>query len=124
MTWLRNLPHQIPFRAASAVVSRDETTIVGDFLCTANDFMPAEIMLVEAMAQFAGGLVLEEQGFLTGIDACEVDVPISEGDVVRIEATLEMSFGGTHRFRASASRGGVEIGRGRFYLAAGAGTPA
>ena len=29
-------------------------------------------MAVEAMAQLAGGLVFHEQGFLTGIDRCEI----------------------------------------------------
>jgi len=124
MSWLRNLPHQIPFRAASAVVRRDATTISGDFVCSANDEMPAEIMLVEAMAQFAGGLALESRGLLTGIDGCEIDAPILPGDRVRIDVVLEASFGGTHRFRGTASRDGVEIGRGRFYLAAGEAPPA
>lgn len=118
MSWLRNLPHQIPFRAASVVLQRTATTISGDFVCTANDAMPPEIMLVEAMAQFAGGLALDARGFLTGIDDCVIEGALTPGDTIRIEVTLEASFGGTHRFRATASRDGVEIGRGRFYLAA------
>jgi len=115
--WLRSLPHQIPFRAASSVSRRDENSIAGSFLCTANDELPPEIMLVEAMAQFAGGLVFEKQGFVTGIDQCEVLRPIEAGDVVDIAVTLEASFGGTHRFSATGTIGGVEVARGRFYLA-------
>lgn len=120
MSWLAALPHQIPFRAASALVRRDATTIEGDFLCTADDVLPGEVMLVEAMAQFAGGLVLEAQGFLSGIDRCELDRAIEPGDIVRIAVVLEASFGGLHRFSGTAHCGGVEIGRGRFYLAAAA----
>ncbi len=118
MSWLSSLPHQIPFRAASAVVRRDATTIEGDFLCTANDVLPDELMLVEGMAQFAGGLALESAGFLSGIDACTIEGPIEPGDVIRISLTLEASFAGVHRFSGTALRNGVEVGRGRFYLAA------
>ena len=117
MTWLSSLPHQIPFRAASSVVCRGERSIEGKFLWTANDTMPPELMLVEAMAQFAGGLVFESQGFLTGIDGCEVTRAIEPGDVVVCRVTLDANFGGTFRFSGVAEIGGVEVGRGRFYLA-------
>lgn len=114
--WLASLPHHIPFRAASAVTHRDEKSIAGTFLCTANDTLTPEVMLVEAMAQFAGGLVFERQGFVTGIDRCEVLRAIEPGDVVDIAVTLEASFGGTHRFDAKGTIGGVQVARGRFYL--------
>lgn len=117
MTWLTSLPHQIPFRAASSVISRDESSIRGKFLWTANDLATPEVMLVEAMAQFAGGLVFEAQGFISGIDDCEVARPVSAGDVVIIDVALEADFGRIFRFRGTASIDGVEIGRGRFYLA-------
>src|SRR3954468_16956612 len=106
MSWLSNLPHQIPFRAASAVTQRSETAIEGNFLCTANDTLNNELMLVEAMAQFAGGLVLKEQGFVSGIDRCEVLRAIEPGDVVNITVTVEASFGGIHRFTGTGSIGG------------------
>jgi len=80
MNWLANLPHQIPFRAASAVRRVDDKTIEGVYVCTANDILPTGVMVLEAMAQFAGGLVLKEQGFLTGMDRCEVLRPIEPGD--------------------------------------------
>ena len=117
MTWLDNLPHQIPFRAASSGVRIDDKTIEGTFLCTANDMLPLEVMAVEAMAQLAGGLVFEQQGFLTGVDACEFDRAILPGDVIRFVVTLDAAFGGTFRFSARGSVDGVEIVRGRFYLA-------
>lgn len=119
MTWLSSLPHQIPFRAASAATWRDEKTIEGTFLCTANDFLTPEIMVMEAMAQFGGGLVFGggAHGMLTGIDGCEVARAIEPGDVVRIVVTHEASFGGVHRFSGSGSVAGLECVRGRFYLA-------
>jgi 3-hydroxymyristoyl/3-hydroxydecanoyl-(acyl carrier protein) dehydratase len=117
MTWLDNLPHQIPFRAASAAQRIDDKTIEGTFLCTANDALPQEVMAVEAMAQLAGGLVFDEQGFLTGIDACEIDRPIVAGDVVRFTVTLDAAFGGTFRFTARGAVDGVDVIRGKFYLA-------
>jgi 3-hydroxymyristoyl/3-hydroxydecanoyl-(acyl carrier protein) dehydratase len=117
MTFLQSLPHQIPFRAASAATRVDDRTIEGTFVCTANDAMPAELMAVEAMAQLAGGLVFHAQGFLTGIDRCEIDHAIAPGDLVRFVVKLEATFGGTFRFSGQGSIDGVEVVRGRFYLA-------
>ena len=117
MSWLGNLPHQIPFRAASAVRRIDEKTIEGIYVCTANDLLPTGVMAVEAMAQFAGGLVLEEQGFLTGIDRCEVMREIVPGDVLVCVVSLEAEFGGTFRFSGTGQIDGVDAVRGRFYLA-------
>ena len=117
MSWLAALPHQIPFRAASSGVRIDDKTIEGTFVCTANDMLPLEVMVVEAMAQLAGGLVFEQQGFLSGIDGCEIDRAIVPGDVVRFVVMLDAAFGGTFRFSGRGSLDGVEIVRGRFYLA-------
>jgi 3-hydroxymyristoyl/3-hydroxydecanoyl-(acyl carrier protein) dehydratase len=117
--WLTSLPHQIPFRAASAVTRRDETTIEGTFLVTANDPLPFEIMIVEAMAQFAGGLAFHERkghGFLSGVDRCEVVRPVVAGEIVHVTVKMEASFGGIFRFTGSGSVDGVEVVRGRFYL--------
>jgi len=115
--WLSKLPHQIPFRAASAVRRIDEKSIEGIYLCTANDVLPTGVMVVEAMAQFAGGLVLESQGYLTGVDRCEVLREIVPGDVVVCTVTLEVAFGGTFRFSGTGQIEGVDVVRGRFYLA-------
>ncbi len=119
MSWLSSLPHQIPFRAASAVIRRDENSIEGTFLCTASDSSYPEIMLIEAMAQFAGGLVFpgSRHGLLSGIDGCEITRPIEPGDVVTLVVAREASFGGLHRFSGRALVAGLECARGRFYLA-------
>lgn len=81
--------------------------------------MAPELMLVEAMAQFAGGLAFHEggHGMLTGIESCVVSRAIVPGDVVTIEVNLEADFGGIFRFDGTASIDGLECGRGRFYLA-------
>jgi 3-hydroxymyristoyl/3-hydroxydecanoyl-(acyl carrier protein) dehydratase len=117
MSWLSSLPHQIPFRAASSVIARDAKSIDGKFLWTANDEGTPEIMVVEAMAQFAGGLVFDAQGFISGIDSCEVTRKIDTGDVVIVHVSLEADFGRIFRFSGTASIDGVEVARGRFYLA-------
>lgn len=126
MSWLSTLPHQIPFRATSDARPIDEKTIEGDFLCTANDALfPGEcsldIMLIEAMAQCAGGIAFRERpghGYLSGIDHFETDRPVEPGDFVTIRATLDAEFGSLYRFSAIASAGGLEFARARFYLAA------
>lgn len=118
MSWLSNLPHQIPFRAASAATRIDEKTIEGVYVCTANDVLPTGVMAMEAMAQFAGGLVFREQGFFTGIDRCELARPLEPGDVMTCVVTLEAEFGGTFRFSGTGSVDGLEVLRGRFYLSA------
>lgn len=124
MSWLGNLPHQIPFLAATAVRRIDETTIEGIYVCTANEILPSGVMAVEAMAQFAGGLVLEDQGFLTGIDRCEVLREIVPGDVMVCVVSLEAAFGGTFRFSGTGQIDGADAVRGRFYLATGQRTEA
>jgi 3-hydroxymyristoyl/3-hydroxydecanoyl-(acyl carrier protein) dehydratase len=118
VSWLAELPHQIPFRAASTGRRIDDKTIEGTFLCTANETLPPEVMLVEAMAQLAGGLVFREgHGLLSGVDGCEVTRAVEPGDVVQLRVTLEAGFGGTYRFSGTASIGGLQFARGRFYLA-------
>jgi 3-hydroxymyristoyl/3-hydroxydecanoyl-(acyl carrier protein) dehydratase len=118
VTWLASLPHQIPFRAASAATRVDEKTIEGRYVCTANDAMPSGTMAVEAMAQLGGGLAFaESHGLLTGIDQCEVDRAIEAGDVIHFTVTLDADFGGTFRFTGRGVVDGVEVIRGRFYLA-------
>jgi 3-hydroxymyristoyl/3-hydroxydecanoyl-(acyl carrier protein) dehydratase len=125
-SWLGLLPHQIPFRAASAAVSITDDSIEGSFLCTANDALsegaaPIDLMLIEAMAQFAGGLAFGERpghGYLSAIERCSIDRLVSAGETVHIRVEREAEFGGVFRFHGRATIDGVEIARGRFYLAA------
>jgi 3-hydroxymyristoyl/3-hydroxydecanoyl-(acyl carrier protein) dehydratase len=120
MSWLSSLPHQIPFRSASAVVRRDEKTIEGKFLWTANETLPAQVMLLEAMAQFAGGVAFAHRpghGLLVGVDYCEITGEIVPGDLVEIAVTKDAEFGGMHRFTGTGRIGELQCIRARFYLA-------
>jgi 3-hydroxymyristoyl/3-hydroxydecanoyl-(acyl carrier protein) dehydratase len=120
VTWLASLPHQIPFRAASAATRIDDKTIEGVYVCTADDTMPTDVMVIEAMAQLGGGLAFahsHSHAFLSGIDECEIDRVIEAGDVIRFVVTLDADFSGTFRFTGSGAIDGVEVIRGRFYLA-------
>ena len=115
---MRELPHQIPFRVASKLIRRDATSIEGEFVCTANDAMPLDVMLVEAMAQFGGALVFDAQGYLSAIDDCQLArLPIA-GEIVRVEVKLDASLGALHRFSAVGRIDGVEVVRARFCLSA------
>ncbi|HYO76915.1 MAG TPA: hypothetical protein VE010_10670, partial [Thermoanaerobaculia bacterium] len=102
---------------ASAVRRVDEKTVEGVYVCTANDILPSGVMMLEAMAQFAGGLVMKEQGFLNGMVRCEVLRAVEPGDELVCTVTLEAEFGGTFRFSGVGRIAGVEAVRGRFYLA-------
>lgn len=115
---MRELPHQIPFRVASKLIRRDARSIEGEFVCTANDAMPLDVMLVEAMAQFGGALVFDAQGYLSAIDDCEVARAPVAGDVVLLEVRLDASLGALHRFTAVGRIDGVEVARARFCLSA------
>ena len=125
-SWLGLLPHQIPFRAASAAAVITDDAIEGSFLCTADDALaagalPIDIMLIEAMAQFAGGLAFRERpghAYLSAIERCSIDRLIAIGEVVQIRVQREADFGGVFRFLGQASVNGLEVARGRFYLAA------
>lgn len=101
----------------------DEKTIEGIYVCTANDILPTAVMAVEAMAQFAGGLVLESQGFLTGVDRCAVSRELVPGDVMVCTVALEAEFGGTFRFTGTGRVDGVDVVQGRFYLASANANP-
>lgn len=120
MSWLASLPHQIPFRAASAATIRDERTIEGVYVCTADDVLPPDVMAIEAMAQLGGGLAFAGAGshaLLTGVDRCVAERPFVAGDVIRFVVTLDAAFGSMFRFTGYGSVDGVEVIRGRFYLA-------
>ena|SRR5438067_5138300 len=117
MTWLSSLPHQIPFRAASTGRRVDDRTIEGTYLCAAED--PA-LFVAEAMAQLAGGLVFDaaQHGFLSGIEDLVLDRAPVVGDIVHIAVRLDAELGGLFRFSARGTIDGVDVARGRFYLAA------
>ena len=120
------VPHQIPFRAASAARRIDERTIEGIFLVSANDALAEgsspSLMLLEAMAQMAGSLIFDDPavpGFLTAVDDAEFPDSLVAGDRVEVLVRLDAEFGGMHRFSGTLSMSGFVIGKARFYLAGG-----
>ena len=94
------LPHRYPFLLVDRIVELEPDRIVGIKNVTANepffqghfpDFpvMPG-VLIVEAMAQVAGVLVLKELGaqkavFLASIDQAKFRRPVVPGDQLRIE---------------------------------------
>src|SRR5689334_20476773 len=82
--------------------------------------LPHPILVVEAIAQLAGGLAFREQrghGFLSGIDGVTLDRPIEPGETVRFRVIMTASFGAIFRFTGTGTVEGVEVIRGKFYLA-------
>ena len=123
-SWLDFLPHQIPFRAASAARRVDEKTMEGLYICSADDGLFEGVvpisMIFEAMAQLGGGVAFAEsksQGWLSAIDDASVDAVLEAGDIVHLRVELEASFGRIFRFRGFGFRQGLEFARAKFYLA-------
>ena len=125
-SWLASLPHQIPFRAASAARQIDQESAEGLYLCSAGYALAEgggiawEILLVEAMAQVAGMLAFgasSTPGFLSAVDEVRIDEQPQIGDriVLRVRRTAE--FGRIFRFEGVAERDQMQIGRAKFYLA-------
>jgi 3-hydroxymyristoyl/3-hydroxydecanoyl-(acyl carrier protein) dehydratase len=123
--WLRSLPHQIPFRAASSAQQVDSKTIEGTFLITANDALnegalSSQTLIFEAMAQIGGTISFQNDprpGFLSAIDRATLAAPLAVGDRIVLRVTLDADFGGVFRFSGSARRDGEELASARFYLA-------
>jgi len=84
------------------MLSVDDDSIEGSFLCTADDAlaaggMPIDVMLIEAMAQFAGGLAFRDRpghGYLSAIDRCSIDRMIVAGGVESMSRIPMASDGG------------------------------
>ncbi|HXI11408.1 MAG TPA: hypothetical protein VNM92_02020 [Thermoanaerobaculia bacterium] len=124
-SWLSTLPHQIPFRAASRVTRMDEVSVDGIYLCSSADALteggPVPVwMVIEAMAQIAGGLAFRDRpghGYLSAIDDASIDGPLESGESLELKVEMEANFGGIFRFRGRAFRAGSECARAKFYLA-------
>lgn len=99
------LPHRYPFLLVDRIIELDETRIVGIKNVTANepffighfpDFpvMPG-VLIIEAMAQTAGVLVLNsipdrenKLVLLVSVDAAKFRRPVVPGDQLRMEMTV------------------------------------
>ena len=97
------LPHRYPFLLVDRIVELEADRIVGIKNVTANEpffqghfpefpVMPG-VLIVEAMAQVAGVLVLKDLGsqaavFLASIDQAKFRRPVVPGDQLRIEMQI------------------------------------
>jgi beta-hydroxyacyl-ACP dehydratase FabZ len=97
------LPHRYPFLLVDRIIELESDRIVGIKNVTANEpffaghfpefpVMPG-VLIVEAMAQVAGVLVLKEMGaqkavFLASIEQAKFRRPVVPGDQLRIEMKL------------------------------------
>lgn len=123
--WLRALPHQIPFRAASSAQRIDDSTIAGTMLVSAGDALAegepiSQLLIFEAMAQIGGALAFgvdAEPAHLSAIDRAELSSPVVVGDRIDLRVTLDAHFGAIFRFSGTATRDGEQVATARFYLA-------
>jgi beta-hydroxyacyl-ACP dehydratase FabZ len=122
----RILPHRYPFLLVDRIVELEAERVVGIKNVTANepffaghfpDFpvMPG-VLIVEAMAQTAGVLVLknipdrdEKLVFLVSVDAARFRKPVIPGDTLRLEMTVIKRKGSVAKMAGRATVDGVLV---------------
>jgi 3-hydroxyacyl-[acyl-carrier-protein] dehydratase len=122
----RILPHRYPFLLVDRIVELEAERVVGIKNVTANepffaghfpDFpvMPG-VLIVEAMAQAAGVLVLrtiEDRDnklvFLVSVDAARFRKPVVPGDTLRLEMTVIKRKGSVAKMAGRATVDGVLV---------------
>jgi 3-hydroxyacyl-[acyl-carrier-protein] dehydratase len=123
---IRNiLPHRYPMLLVDRILEMDETTIVGLKNVTVNepffmghfpDFpvMPG-VLVVEAMAQVAGVLVLSSMPrgdklvLLASVEEAKFRKPVVPGDQLRIKMTIERRKASVAKMRGEATVDGVLV---------------
>jgi beta-hydroxyacyl-ACP dehydratase FabZ len=122
----RILPHRYPFLLVDRIVELEAERVVGIKNVTVNepffaghfpDFpvMPG-VLIVEAMAQTAGILVLknipdrnEKLVFLVSVDAARFRKPVVPGDTLRLEMTVIKRKGSVAKMAGRATVDGVLV---------------
>jgi len=122
----RILPHRYPFLLVDRIIELEAERVVGIKNVTANepffaghfpDFpvMPG-VLIVEAMAQAAGVLVLrtiEDRDnklvFLVSVDAARFRKPVVPGDTLRLEMTVIKRKGSVAKMAGRATVDGVLV---------------
>ena len=118
------LPHRYPFLLVDRIVELEPERIVGIKNVTANepffqghfpDFpvMPG-VLIIEAMAQVAGVLVLKELGaqkavFLASIEQAKFRRPVVPGDQLRIEMKVRKRKATVAKMYGTATVDGVVV---------------
>ena len=120
------LPHRYPFLLVDRIIEMDELRVVGIKNVTVNepffaghfpDFpvMPG-VLIVEAMAQTAGILVLSsipdrasKLVFLVSVDAARFRKPVVPGDQLRIEMSVIRRKGSVAKMAGRATVDGVLV---------------
>ncbi len=126
MSFLSLLPHQIPFRALSAIDSIDASRAQGVYFCSGTDEIsggnpPFMMMIFEAMAQLGGSVAFagsHEPAWLSGISDAALAAPVLPGDRILLRVELQGQFGAMYRFEGTGFRDDQEIARAKFYLVA------
>ena len=114
------LPHRYPFLLVDRIIEMDgEQSCIGIKNVTINEpFFPGHfpqrpimpgVLIVEAMAQTAGALVLEHNSehagklvFFTLIDACKFRKPVVPGDVLHLHVQLSHKRVPMYKFKVEA----------------------
>jgi 3-hydroxyacyl-[acyl-carrier-protein] dehydratase len=122
----RILPHRYPFLLVDRIVELEAERIVGIKNVTVNEpffsghfpnfpVMPG-VLIVEAMAQAAGVLVLrniadrdDKLVFLVSVDAARFRKPVVPGDTLRLEMTLIKRKGSVAKMAGRATVDGVLV---------------
>jgi len=122
----RILPHRYPFLLVDRIIELEAERIVGIKNVTVNepffaghfpDFpvMPG-VLIVEAMAQTAGVLVLrtiadrdDKLVFLVSVDAARFRKPVVPGDTLRLEMTMIKRKGSVAKMAGRATVDGVLV---------------
>ena len=122
----RILPHRYPFLLVDRIVELEETRIVGMKNVTVNEpffnghfpefpVMPG-VLIVEAMAQTAGILVLRsipdrdsKLVFLVSVDGARFRKPVVPGDQLRIEMKVIRRKGSVAKMAGTATVDGVLV---------------
>ncbi len=120
------LPHRYPMLLVDRIVELEEERIVGIKNVTANEpfftghfpdypVMPG-VLIVEAMAQVAGVLVLnripdraKKQVFLASVDQAKFRKPVVPGDQLRIEMVVMKIKFSVAKMRGTATVDGVVV---------------
>ncbi|MGB7606373.1 MAG: 3-hydroxyacyl-ACP dehydratase FabZ [Lutisporaceae bacterium] len=121
----KRLPHRYPFLMVDRILSIEEgKTVVGLKNVTVNEpyfqghfpdepIMPG-VMIIETMAQIGGFVfdIVNERGYVIGVDKTKFKKVVIPGDTLIVEAILMQKFGSMGKVKAVAKVDNVEVASG------------